>query len=139
VETREKEFDLIERHLHRPGEKQADYAKRVFNTTRASLDRWRKGEPMSSTNASKLSRLYDEAKRWEADSGRTDDDHRRRAIAAVNLLEGRSLKILADLGVALSTAQESGGDRQRGAVLAMEALAPLIVQIQNRQQTPASA
>lgn len=133
-------LDKIESAYREEGESLADYCKRVLKTTPQTVHNWRTNKAIAATNQSRIEQLYQAAIAKLKDAGRTDDDHRRRAMAAVNLLEGRALKVLADLGVTLSAAQEFGdGLRQQAASAAVASAEAALRSLQMSQQTPVPA
>lgn len=73
---------------------------------RQTIYNWRRGDNVAQTNRDRVEREYRKAQEMLRDSRRSDDDYRRRAIAALNLLEGDELVRFARELVSAAAAQE---------------------------------
>lgn len=74
--------------------------------SRQTLKDWRDGKNSSTTNEERLDRAYREALKKQREARMSPDDYRRRAIAALNLLEGDELVRFARELVSAAAAQE---------------------------------
>lgn len=73
---------------------------------RQSIYNWRTGGNVAKINLDRIDREYRKALEMQREARRSDDDYRRRAIAALNLLEGDELVRFARELVTAAAAQE---------------------------------